>query len=74
MRVFLTGASGFIGTAIIAELKAHGHEVVGLARNDENAAKLAAAGVAVHRGDLSRPESLAAGAAAKRTRRRRGGT
>ena len=64
MRVFLTGASGFIGTAIIAELKAHGHEVVGLARNDENAAKLAAAGVAVHRGDLSRPESLAAGAAA----------
>ena len=63
MRVFLTGASGFIGTAVIAELKAHGHEVLGLARSDDNVAKLAAAGVEVHRGDLSRPETLAAGAA-----------
>ena len=64
MRVFLTGASGFIGSAVIAELKAAGHEGVGLARNEENAAKLAAAGVAVHRGDLSDPARLAAGAAA----------
>jgi nucleoside-diphosphate-sugar epimerase len=64
MRVFLTGASGFIGSAIIEELRAAGHEVLGLARNDENAAKLAAAGVAVHRGDLNQPETLAAGAAA----------
>jgi nucleoside-diphosphate-sugar epimerase len=64
MRVFLTGASGFIGSAVIEALKGAGHEVVGLARNDESAAKLTAAGVAVHRGDLGAPETLAAGAAA----------
>jgi nucleoside-diphosphate-sugar epimerase len=64
MRVFLTGASGFIGSAIIAELQAAGHDVLGLARNDANAAKLETAGVAVHRGDLSEPEALAAGAKA----------
>jgi len=64
MRVFLTGATGFIGQAVIPELKAAGHEVLGLARNDENAAKLAAQGVAVHRGELTDPETLAAGALA----------
>ncbi|MGZ6037200.1 MAG: SDR family oxidoreductase [Phenylobacterium sp.] len=61
MRVFLTGASGFIGSAVIEELKAAGHEVLGLARNDDNAAKLKAAGVAVHRGDVTEPETLVAG-------------
>jgi len=64
MRVFLTGAAGFIGSAVIGELKAAGHEVLGLARNDDNAAKLQAAGVAAHRGDLNQPQTLAAGAAA----------
>ena len=63
MRVFLTGASGFIGQAVIAELKGAGHEVVGLARNDDNVARLAAVGVAAHRGDFADPASLAAGAA-----------
>jgi nucleoside-diphosphate-sugar epimerase len=64
MRVFLTGATGFIGSRIIQVLRAAGHEVLGLARNDENAARLEAAGVGVHRGDLSEPGTLAAGAAA----------
>src|SRR5512138_850324 len=64
MRVFLTGATGFVGSAIIPELKAAGHEVLGLARSDENAARLEAIGAAVHRGDLNEPDTLAAGAAA----------
>ena len=64
MRVFLTGASGFIGSAVIEQLQAAGHDVLGLARNDDNAAKLQAVGAAVHRGDVNEPETLAMGAAA----------
>jgi len=62
MRVFVTGASGFIGAALIPELKGAGHEVVGLARNDASAAKLESLGALVHRGVLEEPDTLAKGA------------
>ena len=62
MRLFVTGATGFIGMALMPELKVAGHEVVGLARNDAAAAKLESLGLAVHRGVLEEPESLAQGA------------
>lgn len=64
MQVFVTGASGWIGSAAVDELVAAGHEVVGLARSDASAAALAAKGVAVRRGDLDDPDGLAAGARA----------
>jgi nucleoside-diphosphate-sugar epimerase len=62
MRVFLTGATGFIGSAIIDELKAGGHAVTGLARSDEAADTLAKWRVEVRRGDLDDPDGLAEGA------------
>ncbi|MCW2750838.1 MAG: oxidoreductase, partial [Aeromicrobium sp.] len=62
MRIFVTGASGWIGSAVVDELLGAGHDVIGLARSDTSAAAIEAKGADVLRGDLDDLDSLRAGA------------
>jgi nucleoside-diphosphate-sugar epimerase len=64
MKILVTGASGWIGSAVVPELLGAGHEVVGLARTEESAQRLEAAGATVQRGDVDDPDGLGEAAAA----------
>lgn len=62
MRIFVTGATGFVGSAVVSNLLAHGHEVLGLVRSEAGATALSATGAAVHHGSIYDLDSLRAGA------------
>jgi nucleoside-diphosphate-sugar epimerase len=62
MRIFVTGASGFVGLAVVAELLSGGHRVLGMARSEKSADLIRAAGAEVHRGDIEDFDSLRSGA------------